>query len=118
MAFRFIREIIPSPHEAEGRRALIYGAGDGGEMLLRELRKNSDWNFRPVGFVDDDPLKKDKLINGLKVFDSNGSLARVCRDLEINVILISTGKIEAAALKEVKEFAAKPTSSYFEHRSR
>lgn len=104
MAFRFIREIIPSPHEAEGRRALIYGAGDGGEMLLRELRKNSDWNFRPVGFVDDDPLKKDKLINGLKVFDSNGSLARVCRDLEISVILISTGKIEAAALKEVKEF--------------
>lgn len=103
MAFRLIREIIPLPHQSEGRRALIYGAGDGGEMLLRELRKNAEWNFRPVGFVDDDPLKQDKLINGLKVFDANGTLPDICREYEIQAILISSAKISPDALKRVRE---------------
>lgn len=103
MAFRVIREIIPLPHQAEGRRVLIYGAGDGGEMLLRELRKNPEWNYRPVGFIDEDPLKKDKLVNGLQVFDANGSLTDVCRKHDIQGILISSKKISSEALKRTRE---------------
>jgi UDP-GlcNAc:undecaprenyl-phosphate GlcNAc-1-phosphate transferase len=103
MAFRLIREVIPLPHQSIGRRVLIYGAGDGGEMLLRELRKNPEWNYSPVAFVDDDPLKRDKLINGLKVFDANGSLPALCRDENIQEILISSKKIKADALKNLRD---------------
>lgn len=104
MAFRLIRELIPLPHDSEGRRALIYGAGDGGEMVLRELRKNAGWNLRPVGFIDDDPLKQGKLINGLKVIDSNGSLEKVCREEQVKAVLISSPKIDRDALRRVRDF--------------
>ena len=104
MAFRLIREMIPLPHESEGRRTLIYGAGDGGEMVLRELRKNADWNLRPVGFIDDDPLKHGRLINGLRVIDSNGSLEIICRDENVKAVLISSPKIDREALRRVREF--------------
>jgi UDP-GlcNAc:undecaprenyl-phosphate GlcNAc-1-phosphate transferase len=104
MAFRLIRELIPPPHGGEGRRALIYGAGDGGEMVLRELRKNGDWNLRPVGFIDDDPLKHGKLINGLRVIDSNGSLEKICREEHVGAVLISSPKIDREALRRVREF--------------
>ena len=107
MAFRLIREMIPLPHQGVGRRVLIYGAGDGGEMLLRELRKNPEWNYSPVAFVDDDPLKRDKLINGLKVFDANGSLLALCRHENIQEILISSKKVKADALKDVREVCRK-----------
>jgi UDP-GlcNAc:undecaprenyl-phosphate GlcNAc-1-phosphate transferase len=103
MTFRLIRELIPLPHQNVGRRVLIYGAGDGGEMLLRELRKNPEWNYSPVAFVDDDPLKRDKLINGLRVFDANGSLNALCREENIQEILISSKKIDAEALKTVRD---------------
>lgn len=103
MTFRLIREMIPLPHQNVGRRVLIYGAGDGGEMLLRELRKNAEWNYSPVGFVDDDPLKKGKLINGLQVFDANGTLAEVCRDQNVQEILISSKKIKPEILKRTRE---------------
>ena len=103
LAFRVIRELLPIPVSAEGRRVLIYGAGDGGEMVLRELRNNSEWNYRAVGFVDDDPLKKDKMINGLRVFDANGSLADICREKDVQEILISSRKISAETLQKVRD---------------
>ena len=104
MAFRLIRELLPIPHLPEGRRVLIYGAGDGGQMLLKELRNNQDWKYQPVGFVDDDPLKKDKVISGLRVYDSNGSLIKICDEMDIHEILISSRRISKASLAKVREF--------------
>ena len=75
-------------------------------MLLRELRKNPDWNYSPVAFVDDDPLKRDKLINGLKVFDANGSLASVCREQNIQEILISSKKIKPEVIRNIRELCS------------
>lgn len=102
LAFRLIRELLPTAHMNEGRRVLIYGAGDGGEMILRELRNNPKWNYNPVGFIDDDPLKKDKVINGLQVYDSNGTLAELCSEKAIQEILISSGKIPAETVRSLK----------------
>ena len=102
MAFRLMRQLLPSPISKEGRKVLIYGAGDGGEMVLRELKNNPNWDYAPVGFVDDDPLKKDKVIHGLKVFGGNGSLEKICRDNDIQEILISFRQIEPQKLKVVK----------------
>lgn len=106
MAFRVIRQVLPMPVSSDGRKVLIYGAGDGGEMLLRELNNNSEWNYLPVGFVDDDPLKKDKVIHGLKVFDTNPDglgLAEICREKDVAEILISVRKMSPEQLKRVRE---------------
>jgi UDP-GlcNAc:undecaprenyl-phosphate GlcNAc-1-phosphate transferase len=103
IAFRLIRELLPIANSSEGRRVLIYGAGDGGEMVLRELRNNPKWNYQPVGFIDDNPLKKDKIINGLKVFGSNGSLLQLCDEKGVEEILISSGKIAPATLQNIRK---------------
>lgn len=103
MAFRVIRQILPLPVSGDGQKVLIYGAGDGGEMVLRELNNNPEWNYLPVGFIDDDPLKKDKVIHGLKVFDGNGSLADICRQKDISEILISVRRMPPEQLKRIRE---------------
>ncbi len=103
MAFRLIRELLPMPMSSDGRRVLIYGAGDGGELVLRELRNNPRWNYLPVAFIDDDPLKKDKVINGLRVLDANGSLVDICREKDIQEILISTQRLSAERIKAIRE---------------
>ena len=74
MAFRLFRQLLPAVSKHEGRRVLIYGAGDGGELLLRELRNNRELQLAPVGFLDDDPAKSGKVIHGLRVFGGNGDL--------------------------------------------
>ena len=102
MAFRLFRQLLPHPMSAEGRRVLIYGAGDGGEMVLRELENNPDWQYKPLGFLDDDPLKKDKVIHGLPVYGGNGSLPDICRKNNVQEILLSFRDLSPDKLKEVK----------------
>ncbi len=103
MAFRFFRQMLPMPSVGERQNVLIYGAGDGGEMILRELKNNPNWNYKPIGFVDDDPLKSGKVIHGLRVFGGNGSLESICKDNDVNEILLSFRKISPERLQEVRE---------------
>jgi UDP-GlcNAc:undecaprenyl-phosphate GlcNAc-1-phosphate transferase len=93
VAFRLFRQLLPSPSTG-GRRVLIYGAGDAGELLLREMRNNLRLQYTPVGFVDDDPFKKGKMIHGLRVFGGNGHLRRICEEQQVEEVLISISRID------------------------
>ncbi len=103
LAFRVIRQLLPPPAAGDAHKILIYGAGDGGEMVLRELQNNPSWQYLPMGFVDDDPLKLNKVIHGLKVFDANGDLGTICREREIEEILISVRDLPTDRLKRIRE---------------
>jgi UDP-GlcNAc:undecaprenyl-phosphate GlcNAc-1-phosphate transferase len=103
MAFRLFRQVLPVSHSAEGRRVLIYGAGDGGELLLRELLNNRALKYSPVGFLDDDPGKQGKVIHGLKVYSGNGDLTAVCRKTDVDELLISSTMMSDERLQKIKE---------------
>jgi UDP-GlcNAc:undecaprenyl-phosphate GlcNAc-1-phosphate transferase len=101
MAFRLFRQLLPVANGRDGRRALIYGAGDGGELLLRELLNNRDLKYAPVGFLDDDPAKSGKLIHGLKVLGVNGDVAAVCKKYKVDELLISSSKMSDERVQEI-----------------
>jgi UDP-GlcNAc:undecaprenyl-phosphate/decaprenyl-phosphate GlcNAc-1-phosphate transferase len=102
VAFRLIRQVLPNQSSGETRRVLIYGAGDGGEMILRELKNNSDWHYTPVGFVDDDPVKTNKVIHGLRVYETNGSLQAVAKAEMVEEIVISVRDLPADRLEHLR----------------
>ena len=62
---------------ADAREVLIVGAGNGGQQVLTELRRNPQLRNVPIGFVDDDPRKQGQRIGGLKVLGSTDDLDRV-----------------------------------------
>nr|MBA2734132.1 glycosyl transferase [Acidobacteriota bacterium] len=101
MAFRLFRKILPPTKTINGCRVLIYGAGDAGELLLREILNNRDLQYAPVGFVDDDPNKKGKVIHGLRVFGGNGMLRSVCRNHRIEEVVISSSRFSEERIAEI-----------------
>jgi FlaA1/EpsC-like NDP-sugar epimerase len=59
----------------DGRPVLIIGAGHAGEMIVREMRRGG--LYRPVGLVDDNPLKQGKTIHGVTVLGACIDLPRI-----------------------------------------
>ncbi|HIA52704.1 MAG TPA: hypothetical protein EYN91_11540, partial [Candidatus Melainabacteria bacterium] len=56
------------------KRALVVGAGDAGQMVLRELAQRADLGVDVVGMVDDDPMKLKKRIGSITVFGTTKEL--------------------------------------------
>jgi len=103
MAFRLFRQFLPVPNDGTGRRVLIYGAGDGGELLLREILNNRELRYVPVGFMDDDPMKKGKVIHGLRVFGGNGALRSICGSQKVDEVVISSPQLSEERVKQIRQ---------------
>ena len=101
VAFRLFRRVLPTTQSGPGRKVLIYGAGDAGELLLRELLNNRELSYAPVGFMDDDPKKRGKVIHGLRVFGGNGLLPNLAETHQVDMLLISTPRIEGERLAQI-----------------
>ena len=70
-------------------RILIVGAGDLGQRLARVLLDNSRWGFHLVGFVDDDPAKRDLQVEGTPVFAGLDDLPAVVRDYQAEELWVA-----------------------------
>lgn len=101
MAFRLFRQVLPTMNGDGGCRVLIYGAGDAGELLLRELLNNRELQYAPVGFMDDDPKKQGKVIHGYRVFGGNGLLKKLVSEHRVEQVLISSPRITEERISEI-----------------
>lgn len=87
---RFLLRIFrESVTRKKGVPVLIMGAGDGGELLLRELRNNPDLPYVPVGFVDDDPAKQGLVIHGIKVLGAREDICDLVGQHQVERVFIS-----------------------------
>ncbi|MFL5761221.1 MAG: polysaccharide biosynthesis protein [Thermomicrobiales bacterium] len=71
------------------KATLIAGAGQGGRMFARELRRNRTWGYWPVGFVDDDPAKIGTKIDKLPVLGGTDSLATLVTREHAEAVIIA-----------------------------
>jgi len=82
----------------QGTPALIYGAGRRGVAAVRELFENPGAGLLPVAFVDDDPDKQGKTINGVPVLGTAKDLRRLVVEHGVEAVLIAGTAIGADAV--------------------
>jgi len=71
------------------RRVLIVGAGHAGELLVRDMQSDADSHYRPVGLVDDDPIKRKMKIHGVSVVGKIEDIAALSRGLLAHEIIVA-----------------------------
>ena len=98
MSFRALGEVL---RPRAGQRAVIYGAGDGGVMVLRELLNNRSLGLSPIGFLDDDRSKHRTQIHGIPVIGGRDSLPAVVADRGVSHVIVSSAKIPAVVVDEL-----------------
>jgi FlaA1/EpsC-like NDP-sugar epimerase len=75
--------------ERAANEVLIVGAGNGGQQVAFELRRNPGLRSAPVGFVDDDPRKQGMRVAGHKVLGTTDDLPRVLDGVRPNEVIIA-----------------------------
>ncbi|HEY8770005.1 MAG TPA: nucleoside-diphosphate sugar epimerase/dehydratase [Thermoleophilaceae bacterium] len=71
------------------REVLIVGAGNGGQQVALELRRNPELSSAPIGFVDDDPRKQGMRVAGFKVLGQTSELPRVLDEAGPDEVIIA-----------------------------
>jgi UDP-GlcNAc:undecaprenyl-phosphate GlcNAc-1-phosphate transferase len=105
VSFRVLAELLrPSPGDA--RRVLIYGAGDVGELTLRELRKDKVLRREPVGFVDDDRSKIGMRIHEVPVLGDLAAVDPLLVAHRVAEVIVASERIPAERVRQIEEICA------------
>ena len=84
-----------------GKKVLIYGAGDAGEAVVREMTLHLSREYEPVGFVDDDPHKAGQRIHGVPVLGTREDLANIMKRKKPDEVLVTIPRAEPSTYRAV-----------------
>jgi UDP-GlcNAc:undecaprenyl-phosphate/decaprenyl-phosphate GlcNAc-1-phosphate transferase len=95
-----------------GKRVLIYGAGDAGEIALREIKNNRVLGYKPIGFLDDNKHKLGRRIHGIPVLGGRGDIENIVRKHDINEVIIAIPHISEEVFDKISAFCVSLEISY------
>ena len=104
MVFRLNRQyrygFLKAKHK-DGKRTLIYGAGEAGVTLVRESKLNKSFGYNIIGFIDDDKKKQGIYINGIKVYGNLKNIKAYIRKLKIEILIIAIPSLDTKSIKSI-----------------
>jgi FlaA1/EpsC-like NDP-sugar epimerase len=95
-------EVRPVP-EGGTAKLLILGAGNAAENAVREILRLPTLAYRIVGFLDDNPAKQHALIHGFEVLGRIADVKQVCRENDVDELLIAMPSASRAQMRKVVE---------------
>jgi FlaA1/EpsC-like NDP-sugar epimerase len=87
--------------KGEKVKILIVGAGSAGEQIIREMIRNKNSNYFPIGFVDDDPAKQGIKIHGIKVLGKREDIPQIIKNYKIDEALIALPSAHSKDIRKI-----------------
>ena len=106
-AGRFIARSMmrPSRHDSSGEPVIVYGAGNAGQQLGRLLEYDPDAPYRIVGFIDDDPSRKNLHISGAKVLGTRENLVDAASRNGARTVIVAIPTADRQFMREISAIA-------------
>ena len=98
---RFFNELKFGSAGTRKKRVLIVGAGDAGEMIVREMIRQKNSEYMPIGFLDDDYSKIKNKIHGVSVLGPISKMENMIKEYSINEVIIAMPSASGSVRKEV-----------------
>jgi FlaA1/EpsC-like NDP-sugar epimerase len=90
---------------ARGKEVIVVGAGDAGQLVIREMLKSRALGYTPIGVVDDDPRKKNLRLHGVRVLGTTEDLPHILSDNRPDELLIAIPSASGEVRQKVVEAA-------------
>jgi FlaA1/EpsC-like NDP-sugar epimerase len=88
-----------------GKEVVVVGAGDAGRLIVQEMQRSRMLNYTPIGFVDDDPRKRNTRLMGVRVLGTLDELPRVLREHRPDEVLIAMPSVSGDVRRRIVETA-------------
>ena len=82
-------------------KVLIFGAGDVGSWIVKEIRAHYGANKKIVGFIDDDPGKLGRIMNGVKVIGGRCEIEKIVRQQGVDEIIVAIPSARSMLVREI-----------------
>lgn len=102
MRLKSEKELKPSD---EAEITLLYGAGYLGVQTAKRMLTDAKGTALPVGFIDDDPLKRNQEVRGVRVLGGLADLPAVARSTQATKLIVCIGDADATMMRRVDEAA-------------
>lgn len=104
-----IQNTIPKS-EGPRRRLLVIGAGDAGEMLMREIVRIYARRYQPLGFLDDNTNKHGERIHGVPVLGAISKVTEIAEREKIDEIILAIPSLSGREMRKLLE-VVRPTGA-------
>jgi UDP-GlcNAc:undecaprenyl-phosphate GlcNAc-1-phosphate transferase len=101
LSFRLLDEGVRKRNR-HGRPTLIYGAGVGGQLALKEIESNGDLGLHVLGFIDDNPRIHRRSIKGYPVLGGRQHLREIVTKHDVKEIIVTFKENGSERAKEIK----------------
>ena len=91
------------PVGGDRQDVLLIGAGEAGVLVAREIANRPDLRLRPIGFVDDDPLKVGTSIGGVSVLGTSAQLGEIVERKGVKRALITIANASGHQIRRISE---------------
>lgn len=98
---RFFNELRFGKRGIKKKRVLIVGAGDAGEMIAREMIRQRNSEYIPIGFLDDDNLKINHQVHGVKVLGPIKDMEETVQKYSIDEVIIAIPSAPGKVRKDI-----------------
>ena len=90
---------------ARGKEALVVGAGDAAQRVVKEMLRNPQLGYTPIGLVDDDPRKRNMRLHGIRVLGTIADLQHLIHDRRPDEVLIAIPSARGGLRERIVEIA-------------
>src|SRR5581483_7835675 len=105
----FARTLFERPSAAQivarGKEVVVVGAGDAGQLIVKEMQRNPHLGYTPIGFVDDKTQLRGTRIHDVRVLGRTGDLAHILRDQRPDELLIAIPSASGQVRQQIVSIA-------------
>lgn len=104
---RFTNILDSKSNSYDLKKTLIIGAGEAATLVIKEMKNNKNSEYNPIALIDDNEYKVGNRVLGVKVEGTRKDIIRICKEKEIEVIIIAVPSINEEDKKEILDICKK-----------
>lgn len=101
IALRLSRDYRDRPDAGSAKQVIVFGAGRGGQQIIRAMLSDAESGYLPVALLDDDPAAQGHRISGVVVRGTRANIAEVAGDTRADLLVVAVQNLDPEVLREI-----------------